>query len=135
MNDLETALKNLGVTDAWRLENIKNTAMSRFKVKKSRRPHIKRILDDAFQQLIEEDKMSIGGKVTDKQMTDETVSVNTNDGHEDCAVSMVRNADSEMVKAGDVVWWQSGQCYWTPKDKSRAEVKIEKVGYSFSWRY
>jgi hypothetical protein len=37
--------------DEWRVENIKETAMNRFNVKKSRRKYIKRILDDAFDQL------------------------------------------------------------------------------------
>jgi len=48
LDPMEEVLKDLGVTPEWRLENIKETAMSRHNVKKGRRPHIKRILDEAF---------------------------------------------------------------------------------------
>lgn len=49
--DIDYQLMQLGVTDAWRIENIKETAIARFNVKGSRKQHIKRILDDAFNQL------------------------------------------------------------------------------------
>ncbi len=48
-------MKKMGITSDWVIENIKEVAMSRFNVKKSKRPHIKRILDDAFEQLKERD--------------------------------------------------------------------------------
>lgn len=35
-------------TSKWRVSNIKETAMNRCNVKKSRRPHIRRVLDEAF---------------------------------------------------------------------------------------
>ncbi len=43
--------KLMGITSDWEIENIKDTAMNRFNVKKGKRPAIKRILDDAFEQL------------------------------------------------------------------------------------
>lgn len=50
-NELEELINSMGITPAWRIENIKETAMNRFNVKKGKRKHIKRILDDAFKQL------------------------------------------------------------------------------------
>jgi len=49
--------KLMGITSDWEIENIKEVAMNRFNVKAGKRPHIKRILDDAFQQLKEKGKM------------------------------------------------------------------------------
>jgi len=43
--------KLMGITSDWEIENIKDTAMNRFNVKKGKRAAIKRILDDAFEQL------------------------------------------------------------------------------------
>jgi DNA-directed RNA polymerase sigma subunit (sigma70/sigma32) len=50
-SELSALLSALGVTDEWRVDEIKETAMNRFKVKNSRRAHIRQILDDAFEQL------------------------------------------------------------------------------------
>jgi len=47
-----------------------------------------------------------------------------------CAVYCERNTDSELIRPGDSFWWQSGRCYWTPFDKSRVDVKINKIGFS-----
>ena len=47
-------LEALGINDEWVIENIKETAMNRFCVRKTRRKHIKRILDEAFNLLLEE---------------------------------------------------------------------------------
>jgi hypothetical protein len=33
---------------------------------------------------------------------------------------------------GDSLWWQSGQCMWTPADRSAEDVVIPKIGYSYS---
>ncbi len=43
----------LEVTPEWELENIKQTAMARNPSKKGRQPHIKKILDEAFNLLAE----------------------------------------------------------------------------------
>jgi len=77
--------------------------------------------------------MSVGGKVTEIKYSKNFVSVNTNDGCEYCAVNMTPNSDSFNIEIGDTVWWQSGNCFWTKKDGSNCEVKIKKVGYSYSW--
>lgn len=43
------------------------------------------------------------------------------------------------VKIGDSFWWQSGHCYWTPKENRGKEdsrggvdydIKLTKLGYS-----
>ena len=53
-SELKQLMRALGITDEWVVENIKEVAMNRFNVKKSRRHHIKKILDDAFEQLKQE---------------------------------------------------------------------------------
>ena len=50
-SELKQLMAALDITDEWVIENIKEVAMNRFNVKKTRRKHIKRILDDAFEQL------------------------------------------------------------------------------------
>ena len=32
--------------------------------------------------------------------------------------------------AGDGIWWQERFAFWTPADKSREDVFIERIGYS-----
>ncbi len=53
IREADELLKITGITSDWVIEHIKEVAMNRFNVKKSRRTHIKRILDDAFEQLRE----------------------------------------------------------------------------------
>jgi len=55
--EADELFREMGITSDWEVENIKDVAMNRFNVKKSKRPHIKRILDDAFQQLKDTAKM------------------------------------------------------------------------------
>lgn len=43
--------EKLGMTPEWEIANIKETAMNRYSVKKGRRSHIRRILDEAFEIL------------------------------------------------------------------------------------
>jgi len=51
--EADELIQLMGITSDWVVENIKETAMNRFNVKNGKRPHIKRILDDTFQQLKE----------------------------------------------------------------------------------
>ena len=51
--EMDKIVRSLGVSDDWRVENIKDVAMNRYNVKKSKRPSIKRILDMAFDMLKE----------------------------------------------------------------------------------
>jgi len=54
--EADELMREMGITSDWEIENIKDVAMNRFNVKKGKRPAIKRILDDAFQQLKEKSK-------------------------------------------------------------------------------
>ena len=49
--EMHQLMSALGITDEWVIENIKEVAMNRHNVKKSRRKHIKMILDEAFDLL------------------------------------------------------------------------------------
>ena len=38
---------------------------------------------------------------------------------------------TEPLTLGDSVWWQSRHAYWTPIDRSRQDVPLERISYSF----
>ena len=39
------------------------------------------------------------------------------------------------IKRGDSIWWQYRKAYWTPKDRSRQDVPIDRVGYSYGFHH
>ncbi len=47
-SELSELLASLVITEKWRLANIKETAMNRCNIKKSRRSHVLKVLDEAF---------------------------------------------------------------------------------------
>jgi hypothetical protein len=50
--------------------------------------------------------------------------------HEFCMVDVAKT--SHRLRLGDSLWWQGGQCYWTPDGESPAwDVPIPKIGYSY----
>ena len=55
------------------------------------------------------------------------------DRHDECAV-YADPAEAEPIRPGDSVWWQSGQIFWTPRDGSREDVPMKKIGFSFDPR-
>ena len=52
-SDIDDLVTALGVTDEWRLKNVKETAMARCNVKKSHITHVEKIIDEAFELLLE----------------------------------------------------------------------------------
>ena len=52
--EAEKILLAMGCTPAWKVEDIKQTAMNVFNVPKGKRAHVKRILDWAFDRLHKE---------------------------------------------------------------------------------
>ncbi len=74
--------------------------------------------------------MSVGGKVIDHKIFDEKVYINTDDGSQ-CAIYVERDANSEKVQSGDIVWWQGDRAFWTTKDrKSQVETVLKRRGFS-----
>ena len=49
--ELDILLEQLGANDEWKVENIKEVAMNRHSVKKSKRKFVKVVLDEAFNLL------------------------------------------------------------------------------------
>lgn len=47
---------------------------------------------------------------------------------EECVVYIA--ATDEPLAVGDWFWWQADWAYWTPKDKSRTDVKLKRTSYS-----
>lgn len=74
--------------------------------------------------------MSVGGKVIDHKIFNETVYINTSDDSE-CAIYVERDKNSELVKVNDIVWWQGNKAYWTTEDrKTKVEVVLNRRGFS-----
>ncbi len=91
----------------------------------------------------------IGGIVTETITLSNRVWINTVErderltGH--CAIFVERNSNSEQIKPGDSVWWQSGSAMWTPyancglnrsKDAPHQrggvdyDIRIPRIGFS-----
>lgn len=49
---------------------------------------------------------------------------------QECAIYVKPTDDAMNVCVGDTLWWQGGWALWTPKDRSREDVKIPRIGYS-----
>jgi len=75
--------------------------------------------------------MSVGGKVIKHKIFDDKVYIDTDDDGCKCAIYVERDVNSEKVKEGDIVWWQSGKAYWTTEDrKTEIETVLIKRGFS-----
>lgn len=79
--------------------------------------------------------MSVGGIIVDVvPVRPDKVWVNTLEPGSDTRAgrtcSVYCDPAGEPVAVGDALWWQSGTCYWTPADRSRADVKLRKIGFS-----
>jgi len=73
--------------------------------------------------------VSVGGKVIDHKIFDESVYINTSDGSE-CAIYVERDMNSERVSIGDTVWWQGNSAYWTTGDEEIDECRLIRRGFS-----
>jgi hypothetical protein len=82
--------------------------------------------------------MSVGGLIVDVVEVDpHRWWINTIDPHDLSGpepgrrtVAVYCDPLSERPAVGDSLWWQAGWCMWTPADRSRADVKLPKIGYS-----
>lgn len=77
----------------------------------------------------------VGGTVFETRIDGERVWLNVRDDFppkrpDECAVYVVKNADSERIKSGDRVWWQGRKLFWTRKDRSIIEKEIPRASYS-----
>lgn len=91
----------------------------------------------------------IGGTVVETMILRDRVWVNTVDNNEKCndkcAIYVERNENSERIKPGDSLWWQSGSAMWTPfanrgsnrpKDAPQQrggvdyDIRIPRIGFS-----
>lgn len=75
--------------------------------------------------------MSVGGKVINHKIFDESVYIDTDDDGCKCAIYVERDANSEKVSIGDIVWWQGERAFWTTKDrKTEVETVLTRRGFS-----
>ena len=47
-----------------------------------------------------------------------------------CGLYLKPITGTELIEKGDMLWWQGREAYWTPKDRSRIDVIIPRIGYS-----
>ena len=45
-----------------------------------------------------------------------------------CAIYL--NPGKESPDVGDALWWQGRSAYWTPADRSRVDVRLDRIGFS-----
>jgi len=82
--------------------------------------------------------MSVGGNIIEiiDCSNDNRIWVNTKDKSDTCAVWVERDKKSKIISEGDSLWWQGGNCYWTPKGSKRDrqginfDIVLKKIGYS-----
>lgn len=81
--------------------------------------------------------MSCGGTVIETIIIGERVWINTREKptYRDTTAIYVENTrEARAVMIGDLLWWQGGVAYWTPKDGERhvgpIEVKLKRRGCS-----
>jgi len=73
--------------------------------------------------------MMIGGTVKETITLDDKVWVNVVDGSEECAVYLEKNINSINIGAGDALWWQGVNSFWTPKRSFMSCIELLKRGY------
>lgn len=49
-------------------------------------------------------------------------------GKSTCAIYL--DPRGEPVEVGDSLWWQGGYAFWTPDNRSRADVRLPRIGFS-----
>lgn len=74
--------------------------------------------------------MSVGGKVTEVIVKENSVYIDTIDHGVKCAIYVERNDDSERVSLGDSVWWQGRSAYWSTASRTVLDRAIKRIGYS-----
>lgn len=47
-----------------------------------------------------------------------------------CEERRCDNGRRVAIETGDDIWWQSGKCYWTPKQRIERDISLPKIGYS-----
>jgi hypothetical protein len=72
----------------------------------------------------------VGGKVINVVALQDNIWVQCQDGSDTCAIRVAYSQDAAQIKAGDLVWWQSGYAYWTPAEGKRFDVRLDRCGYS-----
>lgn len=75
----------------------------------------------------------VGGTVTEVKTQVDSIWIDVQDNTyktDFAAVYVERNTDSEQIAVGDQVWWQGRLLMWTPADKSRVDVQIQRLSAS-----
>lgn len=86
----------------------------------------------------------VGGRVIETKEVDNKVWINTreyigenrdNPTSNTCAIYVERSPKSRSVSEGDIVWWQGGRAYWTPKDSTgktigNGDIVLNRIGFS-----
>jgi len=50
-------------------------------------------------------------------------------------IDVTLQAALEGVSKGDSVWWQAGIALWTPANRSREDVHLKRIGFSYDPKY
>jgi hypothetical protein len=75
--------------------------------------------------------MMVGGIVVDIWIWEnDRVHVVVKENQKCLEVHLAKDAHSLTIVRGDSLWWQLGNAYWTPRDKSLSDVQIKRYGLS-----
>jgi hypothetical protein len=74
----------------------------------------------------------VGGKIIEIRKLAEKTLVWCIDNYDECAVYVA--AVPAEARPGDSFWWQGRHAYWTPKDRSKVDVPLDRIGFSFDPR-
>jgi hypothetical protein len=67
----------------------------------------------------------VGGTVIETIKSKDKIWINCEDHGTTCAIYVDADAKARSVSEGDMIWWQGGKAFWTPKmyRKSSRESK------------
>jgi hypothetical protein len=76
--------------------------------------------------------MSVGGTVINvyDEESRRRITVRDEPPYSDVTSIYVR-LTKDVIKPGDIVWWQGEWALWTPKTGEFEDRKIQRIGYSF----
>jgi hypothetical protein len=75
----------------------------------------------------------VGGKIASIWRQADRIRIIAQDRHDFCAIHI--EPTDEPIVVGDDIWWQGRVALWTPADRSRIDVHLPRIGYSFTPRF
>jgi hypothetical protein len=74
----------------------------------------------------------VGGFVVEVIEQGSKTWINVEDGKngDRCAIYVKTSDDTTKIAFGDNIWWQGSGAYWTPRNRSIIDKRLDRIGYS-----